>query len=58
LSENPKGRDHLGDVGIDGSIIFKWLLKKMVCGWGLDSCGSRYGLWQALVNMVMNLKVP
>jgi hypothetical protein len=28
LSEDRKGRDHLGDVGIDGRIIFKWIINK------------------------------
>jgi hypothetical protein len=28
LVGNLKGRDHLGDLGIDGRIILKWILKK------------------------------
>jgi hypothetical protein len=27
LSKNLNGRDHLGDLGADGRIIFKWTLK-------------------------------
>jgi hypothetical protein len=27
-SGNPKGRDHLVDVGVDGRIILEWILKK------------------------------
>jgi hypothetical protein len=27
-SENLKGRDHLGDLGVDGKIISKWILGK------------------------------
>jgi hypothetical protein len=30
LLETLKGTDHLGDVGIEGSIILKWILKKQV----------------------------
>jgi hypothetical protein len=28
LSENLTGRDHLEDLGVDGRIIFKWMLKR------------------------------
>jgi hypothetical protein len=27
--ENLKGRDHLGDLGIDGKKILKWILGKL-----------------------------
>jgi hypothetical protein len=28
LSEHLKGRDHLENIGIDGRIILKWILRK------------------------------
>jgi hypothetical protein len=28
LSENPKGRDHSVDLGVDGRIILEWILEK------------------------------
>jgi hypothetical protein len=42
-------RDHWGDPDVDGRIILRWIFRK----WGLDR-----DRWRALVNMVMNLRVP
>jgi hypothetical protein len=38
-SENLKGRDHLGNLGIDRNIILKWILQKggKVSGINLDA---------------------
>jgi hypothetical protein len=49
--------DHLGDPGIDGRIILKWIFKKL---WGMDwiELAQDRDRWQALVNAVMNLRVP
>jgi hypothetical protein len=30
--ENLRQRDHLGDIGVDGRIILRWILQKMGCG--------------------------
>jgi len=35
---NLKERDHLGDPGVDGGIIFSWIFRKW--GYGLDRAGS------------------
>jgi hypothetical protein len=37
-----KGGDHLEDLGIDGVIILKWLLKNRMGQHGLDSLQSGY----------------
>jgi len=28
LAEKPEGKDHLGNTGIDGRIIFAWIFRK------------------------------
>jgi hypothetical protein len=49
--------DHLGDAGVGGRIILKWIFKR----WdGVDwiELAQDRDRWQALVNAVMNLRVP
>jgi hypothetical protein len=51
--------DHLGDTGVDGRIILKWTFKKCDVGdmdW-IELAQDR-DRWQALVNAVMNVRVP
>ena len=33
-------RDHWGDPGVDGRIIFRWIFRKWDVGYGLDRTGS------------------
>jgi hypothetical protein len=48
-------RYHLEDSGVDGRIILRWIFRKWDVGvW----TGSSWPRWRALVNAVMNHRVP
>jgi hypothetical protein len=49
--------NHLGDPGIDG-IILKWIFKKWDGGMDWIELAQDRDRWRALVNAVMNLRVP
>ena len=36
-------RDHLGDPGVDGRIILRWIVRKWDAGYGLDRTGTGEG---------------
>jgi hypothetical protein len=55
--ENLKGRDHLEDLGVDGRIIFEWILRKYGGRMELDAAQDRDQWWD-LVKSVMNLRFP
>jgi hypothetical protein len=50
--------DHLGDRGIDGRIILKWIFKSGMGGMDWIELAQDRNRWRALVNAVMNLGVP
>jgi hypothetical protein len=56
--ESQKERDHYDDQDIGGWTVLKWILKR---GWDgkdwIDLAQDRDN-WRALVNTVMNLRVP
>jgi hypothetical protein len=54
----PEGRRPLGRPGIDGRIILKWILKKWDGGMDWIELAQDRDKWRALVNAVMNLRVP
>ena len=52
-------RNHLEDPGVDRRIILRWILRKLNVG-GMDwiELAQDRDRWRALVNAVMNLRVP
>jgi hypothetical protein len=58
--KNLRERDHLGNASIDGKIVLRGIFSKWdVVVWTGSSC-LRIGrdMWRALVNAVINLRVP
>jgi hypothetical protein len=55
--EESEGRRPLGNCGINGRIILKWILRKYI-GRMLDSCVSVCGPVFGLGKTVMTLSVP
>jgi len=49
-------RDHWGDLGVDGRIILRWIFRKWDMDW-IELAQDR-DRWRALVNAVMNIRVP
>jgi hypothetical protein len=50
--------DHLGDPGVDGRVILKWIFKTWDGGMDWIELAQDRDRWRALVNAVINLGVP
>jgi hypothetical protein len=50
--------DHLGDPGVNGRIILKWIFKLWDEGMEWIELAQNRDMWRVLVNAVVNLRVP
>jgi hypothetical protein len=50
--------DHLGDPGVDGRIISKWIFKRWERGMDWIELAQYRNRWQALIKAVMKFRVP
>jgi len=59
IQGKPEGKDHLGNPGVDGRIILRWIFRKWDVG-GMDciELAQDRDRWRTLVNAVINLRVP
>jgi hypothetical protein len=55
---NPRKGDHLGDPGVDGRIILKWIFKTWDGAMDWIELAQYRDIWRALVNAVINLRIP
>jgi hypothetical protein len=55
---NLRKRDHLEDPGEDGRIILRWIYRKRHGGMDWMDVAQGRNRWPALVNAVMNLRIP
>jgi hypothetical protein len=51
-------RDHLEAPGVDGEIILRWIFRKW--DWDMEwiDLAQNRNRWRAVVNVVMNIRVP
>jgi hypothetical protein len=48
----------LGDPSVDGRIILKWIFKKLDGGMDWSELAQDRDRWRAVMNAVMNFRVP
>jgi hypothetical protein len=56
---NLRERGRVGDPGVDGMIILRWILRKWdVDGMDWIELAQDRNRWRALANVVKNLRIP
>jgi hypothetical protein len=55
---NLRKRDHWRDPVVDGGLILRWIFRKRDVGAWTGLGWLRINRWRALVNAIMNLRVP
>jgi hypothetical protein len=58
LVGKPEGRNHLEDPGVDGRIRLKGILENWDGGMDWIDLAQDRKKWRAVVNTVMNIRVP
>ena len=58
LVGNLRERDHSEDRGVNGRTLFQWVVKNWDGGMDCIYLAQDRDRWRALVNAVMNLRVP
>jgi hypothetical protein len=58
LVENLREGDHSEDPGVDGRIILEWIFGKWDVGMNWIDLDQDRDRWRAVVNAIMNLRVP
>jgi hypothetical protein len=54
----PEGKNHLGDPDVDVRIILRWIFRKWDGDMNWIDLAQDSDRWRALVNAVMNFRVP
>jgi hypothetical protein len=55
---NLREGNNLGDLDVNGRIILKWIFEKWVGGMDWIDLAHDRDRWRAVVNSVINLRVP
>ena len=51
-------REYLQDLGVDGRIILKWIMRKLDENLKWINLAQDRDRWQAVVNALMNFRIP